>query len=404
MGSRGLQSLEQLPAEIRDALPDPEPTPPLTGFSVRVACPFIADGAKERVAKAIEDGLVSSATSVVDEFEEELRRVYGVPFAKACSSGYSALVLALRLANVGEDHDVLVPSLTMVAVLNAVLGVKATPVFVDCESSRELNPSVEKYAEKMTPKTAALIVTHTYGVPADCAALQKFCRSKNIVFIEDIAEAIGTECGGKLVGTFGDFACASLYANKAITAGDGGFVLSTRNDEDLKELADSYVNHGFTKRYHFVHLEACGNHKMSGLQAALVTPAVAQLSKVMDDRNRIAKKYRTELQSIPQLTPMPINQWGKDTPWVFGVLADSKATRKRLRQALADEGYETRDYFLPLHLQPLYRTTMAGGQPLSLPVSEDLGRRGFYLPTFFGMTDEVIGGVCKCLSGAVKAL
>ena len=398
MGSRGERSLERLPAEVREALPDPEPSPPPAGFTVRVARPFIADGAKERVARAIDDGLISSATSVVDELEEELRRVYGVPFAKACSSGYSALVTALWLANVGQGDDVLVPSLTMVAVLNAVLAVKATPVFVDCAPGGELNPSVEQYAEKMTANAAALIVTHTYGVPADAAALRTFCHSKNMVFIEDIAEAIGTEVGGKLAGTFGDFACASLYANKAITSGDGGFVLSTRQDEDLRERADSYVNHGFTKRFHFVHLEECGNHKMSGLQAALVTPALAQLPRVMEDRTRIAREYRSELLSIPQLTPMPVNRWGKDTPWVFGVTADSKATRKRLRQALADSGFETRDYFLPLHLQPFYR--VRGGQTLSLPNSEDLGKRGFYLPTFYGMTNELIEDICKCLRNA----
>jgi perosamine synthetase len=394
MGSRGEQKLAHLPAEVLDQLPDPEPTAPLGGFTVRVARPFIADGAKERVAKAIDDGLISSATSVVSELEAELCRVYGVPFAKAVSSGYSALVTALRLANVGQRQDVLVPSLTMVAVLNAVLSVRATPVFVDCAPGA-LNPSVEQYAEKMTRNTRALIVTHTYGVPADVVALQRFCREKNIVFVEDIAEAIGTECGGKLAGTFGDFACASLYANKTITSGDGGFVLSTRKDEDLRECADSYVNHGFTKRYHFVHLEACGNHKMSGLQAALVTPAVSQLPRVMEDRNRIARKYRSELQSIPGLTPMPVNQHGLDAPWVFGVLADSKTTRTRLRQALADAGYETRDYFLPLHLQPFF--CAAGTQPSSLPNAEDMGRRGFYLPTFFGIPQELIGDICKCL-------
>ena len=391
MGSR---TLDKLPREMRDALPDPEPTPPSSGFAVRVAQPFIADGAKERVVRAIDEGLVSSATNVVDELEQELRRVYGVPFAKACSSGYSALVMALRLADVGEGCEVLVPSLTMVAVLNAVLDVKATPIFVDCAPG-ELNPSVEQYAEKLTRNTAALIVTHTYGVPADAAALQTLCRSKNIVFLEDIAEAIGTEFRGKLAGTFGDFACASLYANKAITSGDGGFILSSRDDRHLRERVDSYVNHGFTKRYHFVHLEQCGNHKMSGLQAALVTPALSQLSRVMDDRNRISKKYRNELRSVPQLTPMPENQWGKDTPWVFGVLADSKATRNRLRQTLADAGYETRDYFLPLHLQPLY--LLSGGHTVSLPNSEDLGKRGFYLPTFFGMSDQLIEDICKCL-------
>lgn len=398
MGSRGAQRLEGLSAEIREELPDPEPIPPPDGFSVRVARPFIAQGAKERVVKAIDDGLISSATSVVLEFENELCRVYGVPFAKACSSGFSALLTALRLANVGEGHDVLVPSFTMVAVLNAVLGLKANPVFVDCAPG-ELNPSVDQYEEKLTDKTAALIVTHTYGVPADAEALKTFCSGRNIVLIEDIAEAIGTDIGGKMVGTFGDFACASLYANKVITSGDGGFILSTcHNEREMKERANSYVNHGFTDHYHFVHLEECGNHKMSGLQAALVTPALAQLPKVMDDRSRIGAKYRSELVTIPQLTPMPVNKLGKDTPWVFGVLTDSKSTRKRLRQILADAGYETRDYFLPLHLQPLYRARR--GERISLPNSENLGKRGFYLPTFYGMTDTLIQDICKCLRDA----
>ena len=393
--------MEQLPAELRAHLPDPEPTPPATGFSVRVARPFIAPGAKERVAKTVEDGLVSSATSVLDEFEEELRKEFGVPFAKACSSGYSALVTALRLADVCEGCEVLVPSLTMIAVLNAVYDVNATPVFVDCAPG-ELNPSVDEYSAKRTRKTAALIVTHTYGVPANIAEIQAFCGGHRLVLIEDIAEAIGTEFCGKLAGTFGDFACASLYANKAITSGDGGFILSTRKDERLRERADSLVNHGFTKHYHFVHLERCGNHKMSGLQAALATPAVSQISSVMEDRYRISQKYRSELQCVvPQLTPMPVNKWGKDTPWVFGVLADSKETRRRLRQTLADAGYETRDFFLPLHLQPLY--LLSGGKLESLPHCEDMGRRGFYLPTFFGMSDQLIEDICKCLESGLAS-
>ena len=395
MGSQGAKNVDHLPLEIREQLPDPEPTPPPGGFTVQVARPYIADGAKERVAKAIEDGLISSATSVVREFEEALCSFYHVPFAKACSSGYSALVNALKLAHIGQGDDVLIPSFTMVAVLNAVLSVNARPVFVDCAAPEQLNPSVKEYAEKITAETTALIVTHTYGVPADSVELQRFCREKNIVFIEDIAEAIGTVWNGKLVGTFGDYACASLYGNKAITSGDGGFILSTRKETDMQERAACYVNHGFTKQYHFVHLESCGNHKMSGLQAALVTPAVAQLPIVMADRNRIARKYRSELQSIPQLTPMPANPNGLDAPWVFGVLADSKPTRMHLRQVLADAGYETRDYFFPLHQQPMYCSTQ--GQNISLPNAENISKRGFYLPTFYELSDSVIESICQCM-------
>ena len=399
MGSRNVDDrFSQLPPKILNCLPDPEPRAPSGGFRVQVSKPFIADGAKEKVVRAIEEGTLSSATSVIREFERELCTFYGVPMAKACSSGYSALVIALKLARVGQGDTVLIPSLTMVAVLNAVLSVGASPVFVDCAAG-ELNPAVEEYTAKITPQTRALIVTHTYGVPADCSALQRFCRERNLIFIEDISEAIGTKYRGKLVGTLGDFACASLYANKAITSGDGGFVLSMRSENDLKERADSYANHGFTKHYHFVHFEESGNHKMSALQAALVTPAVSKIPHVMADRNQIAQQYRSELQSISVLTLMPLNPHGPDTPWVFGVLAESKAKRRIIRQALAREGYETRDYFFPLHLQPI--SLMLTPEVSSLPNAEDMGTRGFYLPTYYGLSNDVIGSICTCLKEAV---
>ena len=392
------ERLSQLPPKVLESLPDLEPKKPLEGFRVQVSKPFIADGAKEMVVRAIEDGAISSATSVVREFEREISTFYGVPMAKACNSGYSALVIALRLARIGRGDAVLIPSFTMAAVLNAVLSVEASPIFVDCAAG-ELNPAVENYAMKITPQTRALVVTHTYGVPADCSALQTFCREKSLTFIEDIAEAIGTVYRGKLVGTFGDFACASLYANKAITSGDGGFVLSTRSEDDLKERADSYANHGFTKDYHFVHFEESGNYKMSGLQAALITPAVGKIPHVMEDRNRIARQYRSELQGVSGLTLMPVNPYGQDTPWVFGVLAESKAKRKIIRQALAEEGYETRDYFFPLHLQPVSLTLTP--EVSSLLNAEDIGARGFYLPTYYGISNNAIGSICKCLKRAV---
>lgn len=391
--------IASLPSEVRDRLPDPEPTLPSVGY-VHVSQPFIADGAKEKVAKAIENGLVSSGTADVREFERELRKFYSVPLAKACSSGYSALVIALKLGRIGRNDAVLIPSFTMVAVLNAVLSVQATPIFVDCASG-SLNPSVEEYKSKLTLKTRALIVTHTYGVPANCDGLRKFCRENTLVFIEDIAEAIGTKYRGELVGTFGDFACASLYANKAITSGDGGFVLSTRVEEGLMERADSYANHGFTQEFHFVHFENSGNFKMSGIQAALVTPSISHLPQIMLDRNRIAQKYRSELQDVSSLELMPQNPYDQDTPWVFGVLADSKETRRQFRQALANHGYETRDYFFPLHLQPMCLSLPDLEKQASLPNCEDIGSRGFYLPTFYGLSDLEIHNICKCLKEAL---
>lgn len=385
--------------------PDPEPS--LTSKDgapkMQVSYPFIPPGAKESVTKAIESGRISSATSVVQEFEAELRKYFQVPFAKACSNGYSAILLALKLANVKSGDQVLIPTFTMAAVVNAVFAVGAKPVFVDCEEG-QFNPSVEQYKEHITPHSKALIVTHTYGIPADCSALRSFCKMKGIVFIEDIAEAIGAEYCSQLVGTFGDFACASLYANKTITAGDGGFVLGNCDIEEANQLsvqANSYANHGFSKDFHFLHFESSGNYKMSGLQAAFATPAVGFISEIMQDRERICSFYRKQLAEISNLSLMPKNPYGRDAPWMFGVIVESKQVRTKVRQKLADHGIETRDFFFPLHLQPMVLEQLESNEG-NYPHAEEIGMTGFYLPTFYGMKNTDIERVTSCLKKALQ--
>ena len=388
---------QELPKELKEKAPAPEPENE-NGYQIPVCYPYISPEAKESVVKAIETAQLSSATGVVSELEDALRKYYEVPFAKACSNGYSALLLSLKLAKIKAGDDVLIPSFTMVAVLNAVLTVGATPIFVDCEMG-QFNPSVAQYKNKMSTACRALIVTHTYGIPADCEGLSLFCKENGLIFIEDIAEAIGTDYSNTLVGKFGDFACASLYANKTITSGDGGFVISKHNNIHLMELANSYRNHGFTTKYHFLHFEHSGNYKMSGLQAALVLPAIKDIPKIMEDRSRISKLYRKYLQGIPGLQLMPINPFGKEAPWMFGVLVNTKEIRTKARQKLADFGVETRDFFFPLHLQPIIYCPNKKTQ--YLPVAEHLGTTGFYLPTFYNLDEEEIKHISECLKNAL---
>ena len=401
------ERVENLPARVKERIPDPEPKAPEKGWQIRVSSPFIPPGAIENVTKAIERSTISSATAVVQEFEAELKKYFDVPFAKACSSGYSALVLALKLARIKHAECVLIPTFTMAAVVNAVVAIGAKPIFVDCEQD-QFNPSVEQYERQLKPNTTALIVTHTYGVPADCSGLQRFCKTNGLIFIEDIAESIGTDYHGKMVGTFGHFACASLYANKTITAGDGGFVLANcQNEEEADQLfhrASSYANHGFSKDYHFLHFEFSGNYKMSGLQAAFATPAVTHISEIMEDRLRIANSYRKELSGISGLKLMPSNPHGKDAPWMFGVMVASKNIRTAVRQKLALNGIETRDFFFPLHLQPMM-LTLSNDYASSieeLPNAELLGATGFYLPTFYNLEQDSIKYVAECLRKALQ--
>uniref|UniRef100_A0A1X7U068 Aminotransferase class I/classII domain-containing protein n=2 Tax=Amphimedon queenslandica TaxID=400682 RepID=A0A1X7U068_AMPQE len=384
-------AIDELPKYLRDKIPPEEPQKPPNGYIIPVSFPYISPRSKERVLQAIEEATISSATSVVGELEEAISQFYKVPFVKACSSGYSALVLALKLANIKKGDSVLVPSFTMAAVSNAVTTVGARPVFVDCEEG-QFNPSAAEYQVSLTNDCKALIVTHTYGIPADIEPLVSFADDNGLVLIEDIAEAIGTDYKGKYVGTFGDFATASLYANKTITSGDGGFVMSTKEDKSLRHRANSYANHGFTPKHHFLHFEHSGNYKMSGLQAALVLPAIDDIPTVMEDRKRISATYRENLDKTQGLSLMPLNPSGKEAPWMFGVLVESREKRREVREKLARDGIETRDFFFPLHLQPMAvdmeNETVS---PPSLPQAESLGLRGFYLPTYYGLgTDDIV--------------
>ena len=390
--------MDLLPPELRNHIPAPEPKPPINGYLLRVSRPYISPKSRERVLRAIDENTISSGSKVVNEFETKLKEFYSLPFAKGCSSGFSALVLALKYAGIGKGDDVIIPSFTFVAVVNAVFTVEANPIFVDCAEG-QFNPSSSNYEEKITASTKAIIVAHTYGVPADCHALSTLCKSRGILLIEDIAEAIGTRYKGKLVGTFGDFACSSLYANKVITSGDGGFVISKKEPDPL--IAYSYGNHGMLKDIRYFHLVQCGNYKMSGLQAALVIPAVNEIPMVMEDRKRISLSYRKHLSNVPGIVLQPANIYDVDAPWLMGVLAKSKQHRTAYRKDLSKDGIETRDFFFPLHLQPSVIDQIGLGKE-SLCNAVHLATHGFSLPTCYGLKEEEIELVCNSLKKAVK--
>ena len=402
--------LKRMPERVRASLPLPEPEKPSSGWKVSVAQPYISPEAEKSVLTAIRDRTISSATQPVREFEKELKEFFQVPTAKACNSGYSALVLSLKLAGIGPGDEVLMPSLMMVAVPNAVLSVGAKPVSVDVEAGM-YNPSPEQYKEAVTSNTKAVIVTHTYGVPVDLDGVLEVCDRHNLVLVEDVAESIGTTYKGELTGVKGDFAAASLYVTKLITSGDGGFVLSKHthwNEANLQERLDSLTNHGFVPKFHFMHFEQSGNYKMAGLAASLITPAVKDIPMLVKNKTKLATWYRQYLSDVPGIKLMPQSQYGPDAPWVFCVEVDSREKRHDIRCEMAKAGIETRDFFLPLHLQPavhsgVYASEETVKDPPRLPNSEHLGDVGFYLPTHYYLEQSDVLFISNTLRAAVDA-
>jgi dTDP-4-amino-4,6-dideoxygalactose transaminase len=386
-------------------MPKDEPQAPEEGWTYPVAVPFIPPQASSMIATLVDQGQVSSATKSVHILEDRLRKFYNVPTAVACSNGYSSLVLALMAARIKPGSHILVPSMTMCAVANAVLAVGAFPIFVD-SAPGQLNPGIDQYLARMTDQVRCVITTNTYGIAPDLPAVVEMCDNHGWILIEDISEAIGTQCRDRLVGTFGAFGCASLYANKLITAGDGGFVISKLMEPD--ELLRSLRNHGFQRLAHFVHLESSGNFRINGLGAALAAESVPHIGSLLKHREHIANKFRQWLDGIPGLRCVPPAQFGPDAPWVFGVILDPEMNRGLLRAQLAERGIETRDFFFPLHWQPFacrnQDVVAVNSLPnLSLPEAEKLGVCGFYLPTHAMLCDRDIDFIGAAIRDILRA-
>ncbi|CAK0828556.1 unnamed protein product [Prorocentrum cordatum] len=382
-----------LPPRIKESMPSPEPKPGEAGWLYRVLEPWYSRECVDNVMQAMLGGQISSGAAWPRRFAEQICQLYGVPVALPTSSGASALHVALLACDLGPQDHVLVPALTMVAVANMVKMVGSRPLYCD-NAPGSLNPGTEEILKRATPRTKAVIVCHTYGVACrDIEAIAELCRDRGWWLVEDICEAMGTRAdNGKLVGTFGDFAVSSLYANKQITAGDGGWVHARekKHHDRLKSL----INHGFDPAYHFLHFETAPNAKMNGLGAAFVCSQVKELPGIMQHRGHLAAWYREQLSDVPELRCMEQRQ--NDSPWVFGVETRDRKTRDALRDHLALHGIETRNYFYPLHLEPVnFYGNDVGVYDIVLPVAEALAQVGFYLPTHSFLERQDVIYICS---------
>jgi perosamine synthetase len=389
------EKVASLPSRIKESMPCPEPKPGECGWIYHVLEPHYTKESVDNVNEAMLEGMISSGAPWPRKLAAEICKLYDVPVALPTSSGASALTVALLACNLNQSDQVLVPSFTMVAVANAVKMIGAKPVYCD-SAPGSLNPGLDELKAKATPCTKAVIVCHTYGVACrDIQAIADYCKQKGWWLIEDICESMGTRASdGQLVGRFGDFSCASLYANKPITAGDGGWVhaIDAKHHDRLKSL----INHGFDPAYHFLHFETAPNAKMNGLGAAFVCSQVKHLPKIMEHRGQVASWYREELKEIEGVKC--IEQGRYDAPWVFGVETKSRNERDLLREHLAASGVETRNYFFALHLEPV---NYYGGDPgvydIVLPHAESLAQVGFYLPTHSFLKREDVAYICSVI-------
>jgi perosamine synthetase len=342
---------------------------------IPISEPNIGKKELKYVINCIKSGWISFKSEYVRGFEEKFSKYCGAKYGIATSSGMSALQLALSSIDIKKDDEVIIPTFSMIAVANALTYLGAKVVLVDSELDY-CNIDPEVIRDNITHKTKAIIVVHTYGHPVDMDQILNIAKDYGLYVIEDCAEAHGAEYRGIKVGGIGDIGCFSFYANKIITTGEGGMVV-TKNEE-IAEKARMLNYHGFESD-HFKSKSIGYSFRMTSLQAAL---GLAQLEKIEEHikiKRKNAKLYNSLLKDLDGIILPKEAKWAKSIYWMYSVLIEKNfGNRDKLIRYLKRQKIETRPFFCPVHLQPIYLEQFKNE---NFPIAEEISKKGINLPS-----------------------
>ena len=337
-----------------------------------------------------------------EEFERAIADYVGVGHAVAVNSGTSALHLILEALGIGEGDEVITTSFSFIASANCILFVRATPVFVDIDPVT-LCIDPERVEAAITPRTKAILAVDVFGHPADWPALAAIADRHGLLLIEDSAEALGSELGGRRCGSFGRAGIFGFYPNKQITTGEGGCVVT--DDARLASLCRSMANQGRGDGDDWLqHVRLGYNYRMDEMSAALGVAQLARLEEFIRARNRVAGWYAEALNGVDGVTVPTIAPGARSSWFVYVVrLGDrfSSSDRDLILSGLTDAGIGCRNYFAPIHLQPFYRERFGSGEG-DLPITEHVGERTIALPFFNRLSRDEVDRVAETLRRLIE--
>ncbi len=352
---------------------------------IPVCEPLLNGREMQYVTDCIETNWVSSAGKYITQFEEKFASYCGTPYGIACSNCTTGLHMAYAALDIGPGDEVIIPDFTLIVSANTVILAGARPVLVDVDPQTWCIDA-NLIEEKITPKTKALMVVHMYGHPCDMPAIMEIARKHKLYVIEDCAQAHGAEVNGQKVGSFGDIACFSFYGNKILTTGEGGMVLC--RDRKIADKLALLRNQGFQEP-RFVHEVMGYNYRMTNIQAAMGVAQVEMIEDKISRKRFIGETYNELLKDVPDLTLPYEESWAKNVYWMYGILIDPGFGRAKdeLMALLAEKGVDTRSFFCPMSLQPLFKGSDERFPEIdgAYPVSVDLWNRGLYLPSGLGL-------------------
>ena len=385
-------------SEIKKILPATDPKLKFGGRKkiIPVCAPLLIGNEKKYVFECLNTNWISSTGSFIKRFEDSFKEYIGSRYAVACSSGTAALHLALASIGIQKKDRVIIPTFTMISTANAVSYLGADVVLIDADP-KTYNIDVCKIENKITKHTRAIIPVHTYGLAADMGRILSIAKKYNLYVIEDAAEAHGAEYNGRKVGNLGDLGCFSFYGNKIITTGEGGMI--TTNNKNFAQKARLLRDFAFSKERHFWHRFLGYNYRMTNLQAAIGLAQSERFKKLVEIRINNASRYNRRLRNIPGIRIPPESKAVKNVYWMYAILVEDTfgINRDQLRRYLANRGIETRTFFIPIHLQPIYFKRYKKGE---FPVAENLCKRGLYLPSGPTLTQADIDYVARCIAEA----
>tara|TARA_B100001964_G_scaffold244166_1_gene324562 strand:- start:4131 stop:5264 length:1134 start_codon:yes stop_codon:yes gene_type:complete len=366
--------------------------------------PVIGVRDQEYVLECLQSGWVSSAGKFIETFESSWAQYCDRQHGITTSSGTSALQTSLACLELKPGDEVIIPTFTIISCALAVIYNGGTPILVDANPETWCM-NVSQIEERITKRTRAIMAVHIYGHPVDMDPLLQIAEQNDLAVIEDAAEAHGAEylrghneqeqewvrCGS--MGTMSVF---SFYANKLVTSGEGGMIVT--NDSHLASKARNIRNLCFEPDQRFLHNNLGHNFRMTNMQAALGLAQSERIQETVNWKRRMGQRYTERLSDIKAIQ-LPIERsWSRQVYWMYGILLNKShnMTARALADKLSDLGIQTRPFFLGMHAQPALQN-LGLFQSEDYPVADYLSENGLYLPSGLALSEQQMDEVCAAL-------
>ena len=344
--------------------------------------------------------------SVTDDFERAFAAYVGAKYAIAVTNATAALHLSCVVAGLGPEDEAIVPSLTFVATANAVRYTGARPVFADIVGEQDLNISYHSIEKAITERTRAILVVHYGGYACDMPNITKLARERGLIVIEDAAHAVGSELGGRKLGTWGDIGCFSFFSNKNMTTGEGGMMVT--DNELYSQRLRLLRSHGMTSltwdrhkghAWSYDVVDLGYNYRIDEIRAALGKVQLEKLPANNERRRHLTQIYRDTLQELtPQVIVPFIDHAGISAAHLMPVLLPPGANRLNFMESMKSQGIQTSIHYPPIHSFTAFK---GGDENNLLHNTDDIAGREVTLPLFPTMSDEDVFTIVKAIAQAL---